>query len=447
MTLETLLRIFSDKGCKRVYVKRLAANDNSKNQIYLAGSFDVLNIIPSGQITKSDDSKKKNETLKSSVKFFWIDDDGSGTSFLAPNAQLILYPDYPEVRFSGFLKNCKKAPSHLLTKRLHGRILLLGVNESREVYGFVAENESQIANEFNSLKGLETHVVFSVITLSDGKILGNSKDLLLRELKRIHSLGWICSKRLNSNRQIVACNSSNCGGYTLEAELNIPSNSNAEPDFYGWEIKQFRVANFNKFGSSPITLMDHSPTDGYFSSMGTEAFIRKYGYNDKKGRLSRMNFGGTHKYNVLHRLTSLRLVINGFDVVKKVITNPDGYVALIDSQENLAAAWSFTSIINHWKTKHPQACYVPSLMRKGAFQNCSQQYSFGNKIILGNYTNVYLFLYELSIGSIYYDPGIKLELAIEGERNKTIKVRSLFRTRPVNIPSLYFNTEIVDLKE
>jgi hypothetical protein len=37
MNLKTLLKIFSDKSCNKIYVKRLSANDNSKNQIYLAG--------------------------------------------------------------------------------------------------------------------------------------------------------------------------------------------------------------------------------------------------------------------------------------------------------------------------------------------------------------------------------------------------------------------------
>jgi hypothetical protein len=31
--------------------------------------------------------------------------------------------------------------------------------------------------------------------------------------------------------------SSNCGGYTLEAELGATPNGYSEPDFMGWEIK------------------------------------------------------------------------------------------------------------------------------------------------------------------------------------------------------------------
>lgn len=447
MNLDSLLRIFSDNGCQKVYVKRLSANDNSKNQIYLAGSFDVLNILPSGDVTDDTEGIRKRKTLKSKVDFYWLNNEGV-VSF-APNAQLILYPDYPEVRFSGFLKGSKNAPSEILTSRIDGRILFLGVNNKKKIYGFVVEPQTELANEFSSLKNLETHGVFSVITIINSKIIKDSKSILLKELKRIHNLGWICSKRLDSNREFVPCLSSNCGGYTLEAELDIPSNSVSGPDFLGWEIKQFRASSFKNFGSTSITLMDHSPTDGYFYENGAEAFIRKYGYPDKKGRASRINFGGTHKYEQIHKLTSLKLIIDGFDSNTKAMTSPngEGYVALVDDKNNIAASWSFKSIIDHWKAKHPQACYVPSKIRKGVFDKCTQQYSYGNNVILGSYTDVNLFLFQLCSGNIVYDPGIKLEMAIEGERGQKVKVRSVFRTKPKHLSSLYYENEVVDLNK
>ena len=45
MNLKTLFKIFSDKTCRKVYVKKLSPNDNSKNQVYLGGSFEILNIL------------------------------------------------------------------------------------------------------------------------------------------------------------------------------------------------------------------------------------------------------------------------------------------------------------------------------------------------------------------------------------------------------------------
>jgi hypothetical protein len=53
---------------------------------------------------------------------------------------------------------------------------------------------------------------------------------------------------------ILPCKSPQCGGYTLEAELGITPNGYSEPDFMGWEVKQFGVTKFENINSSIITL-------------------------------------------------------------------------------------------------------------------------------------------------------------------------------------------------
>jgi hypothetical protein len=443
MNFTTLLNIFSSNNCHKIYVKKLAANDNSKNQVYFGGSFDVLNILPSGEIITDQNGSRVRESFKSKLDYYWIDQDGSAA--WAPNAQLILYPDYPEVRFSGFLSGCKKSPSTLMNSRLENRLLIMGISDDRKIYGIVAEQDSEISKEFLAIKNPETHGVFYKISLINNRIETDSKTKLLQELKRIHNAGWIQSKRLTPTYNIVPCEFSNCGGFTLEAELNIPSNADASPDYLGWEIKQFRVDNFDKINSKVISLMDHSPTGGYFNENGVEAFIQKYGYADRKGRESRMNFGGIHKVDLIHHLTSLKLIIEGFDSENNKITDTNGYVALVDQKDNLAAAWSFSSFIEHWNSKHSNACYVPSKIQRTKMENSIQQYAYGNKIILGCVTDVTLLLSDLSKRTVYYDPGIKLELAIDGERKKSVKVRSLFRIKSGDLPSLYKSNEVIDL--
>jgi hypothetical protein len=445
MTLKKLLNIFSDKNCKQVFVKRLSANDNSKNQVYFGGNFEVLNILPIKEITSQEPGDWKRTRFKTQLDFSWINEEGELS--IAPEAQLILYPKYPEVRFSGFLKGSKNAPSHLMANRIENRLLFLGITENEKIIGFVAAPDSEISKEFDELPKLNDVGVFKEITISGNQIQLNTKEQLLKELKRIHQLGWIDSKRLKSADTILPCNNTNCGGYTLEAELGIFSNGLAEPDYLGWEIKQFAVSNFKTFSAKPISLMDHSPSHGFFAENGAEAFIRKYGYADKLGRESRFNFGGTHKYNVLHKLTSLKLIVKGFDTDDNKIIDSEGFIGLIDKEDNIAASWSFSSLIKHWNKKHSKACYVPSLKRNNESENpfSNQQYSFGNRVILGNSTDITLFLKEIHLGHIYYDPAIKLELAIEGERGQKTKTRSLFRVNSSNLSSLYKENEIIDL--
>ena len=110
-----------DHGADRIYAKKMSPNDNSKNQVYLGGGFGALNIIPHGEIITDTRpmAGSKQDRPKARVNFFWLDTDGRHP---APDAQLILYPDYPEVRMSGFLKGCKAAPSNLMTVRDPGRV-------------------------------------------------------------------------------------------------------------------------------------------------------------------------------------------------------------------------------------------------------------------------------------------------------------------------------------
>lgn len=433
MTLDQLKQIFTDHGCRQIFVKSLSANDNSKNQVYLSGSFDLLNILPISEIKADSSGDWKTDRFKASIKFSWIGEDGE--LYVAPKSQLILYPNYPEVRFSGFLQSCKNAPSSLMTTRLPDRLLFLGVTDTGTTLGYVVAPESEIANEFNKRDSYSEYGVFKILTLKGSE---NNRDRLLAELKRIHLLDWIASKRLNRESQVLPCNSSNCGGYTLEAELGITPNGYSEPDYLGWEVKQFGVSNFERIKSSVITLMTPEPTGGYYVSSGVDAFITKYGYKDKTGRPDRLNFGGIHKVNEKHPTTELKMVLVGYDFDSEKITNSSGKISLIDKNENEVATWSFSSLILHWNKKHNQACYVPSLSQIKP----TRRYKFGNNVILGSNTDFQFFLKQMSLGKIYYDPGIKMENV---SSTRKIKRRSQIRIKSEHLLSLYKKSEIVNV--
>ena len=141
MNLLQLKSLFVQAGCTRLYAKPLAENDNSKNQVYFGPDFQALNLFPNTGIFA--DSSTKNPIFKAKLHFGWLQ---SNAQFVkAPGAQLILYPQYPEVRFSGFLKGCVAAPSNLMAGRLVGRVLFLGVSLDQRVIGFVAGGDSEIS--------------------------------------------------------------------------------------------------------------------------------------------------------------------------------------------------------------------------------------------------------------------------------------------------------------
>jgi len=434
MNLAQLQSVFATTGCQKIYVKKLSPNDNSKNQVYLGGSFEILNIFPISSIETEAAGDWKRERFKASINFSWIGEDGN--IYPAPNSQLILYPKYPEVRFSGFLIKCEKPPSELMTQRLADRLLFLSVADTGRILGYIASPSSSLAEEFEQLSIREELGVFKVIEFPQ---TANNRQRLIEELKRIHQLGWIISKRLDRNGIVLPCVSSNCGGYTLEAELGIRPNGFSEPDFLGWEIKQFGVDNFEKLNNAVITLMTPEPTQGFYITEGAEAFIHKYGYDDMKGRADRKNFGGIHKSGKRHKTTGLQLELVGFDPASGKIRNSNGVIALIDKEENIAASWSFSTLLLHWNRKHNQACYVPSL----SSTDPERKYQYGNKVVLGAGTDFQLFLKEMSVGNIYYDPGIKMENI---SAKPKIKKRSQFRINSKNIKNLYRVNEIVSLE-
>lgn len=433
MNLQNLKSIFEKEGCTKVYVKKLSPNDNSKNQVYLGGSFEILNIFPISDIQNVEAGDWNRERFKASVNFAWLNDDGK--IYPAPQSQLILYPKYPEVRFSGFLHKCENAPSALMTQRLEGRLLFLGVSKSGLVIGYVTVSDSEIAQEFNGNMPGDSVGIFKIIELSQSL---NSKEKLLSELRRIHELDWILSKRLDKTGRPMECNSSNCGGYTLEAELGIIPNGISEPDYLGWEVKQFGVPNFTRISSSVITLMTPEPTDGFYKTAGTGNFLRRYGYSDKTGREDRINFGGVHKVGSRHPSTNLELQLVGYDHEAGKIRNSNGKISLIDLNGDEAASWSFSSLLQHWTRKHNQACYVPSLSNTVK----DRMYKYGDTVILGMGTDFQLFLNQMALGNIYYDPGIKMENVSVKPK---IKKRSQFRIKSQHLGTLYKANEIVSV--
>jgi MvaI/BcnI restriction endonuclease family len=433
MNLSTLKTLFAERGCNRLYIKVLAANDNSKNQVYLGGSFGALNIFPVTKIVGVAVGDWTKERFKADLDFAWLTDEGA--LYPAPQAQLILYPKYPEVRFSGFLTGCEQAPSELMTQRLPGRLLFFGVTQTGRVIGYVSGPHTEVSRAFEALNLTVEHGVFRVIELSDAE---NSRGKLLAELCRIARSGWIDAKRLDVAGKIIPCTAPQCGGYTLEAELGIIPNGFSGPDYLGWEIKQFGVKNFKSLNASVITLMTPEPTHGYYADEGVGSFIEKYGYSDRMGRPDRMNFGGIHKAGEQQKRTGLKLELIGFDEETGKIRSTDGRIALIDDNGREAAAWSYTALLLKWNRKHNQACYVPSLVEK----NPVKRYKYSNEVILGTGTDFQLFLAEMARGHVYYDPGIKMEnISTKPE----IKTRSQFRIKSQYLPGLYHYSAVVDV--
>ena len=448
LSLDTITRVMQDLGVTNIYVKKLAPNDNSKNQPYLGGHLTDLPFIPTGEIVASTSDSKKTSDPKSKIKYqtslnlSWVDADGK--TYKAPHSKLIYYPQYPEVRLSGFLRGSKVNASKWMAPkkqgRSEGRWLILGVTKAETIYAYLVTPECNLSKELASTDYIEVSKLLWQLDVLHTAPKVSTRDALIHKLLEIHQLGWIPSQKLSSAMVLESYKAPNGGGYTLEAMLGISPNGIAEPDYLGWEVKQFGVTRFPKTGSKPTTLMTPEPNGGYYTTAGAMEFVKTYGYADKNGKPDRMNFGGKHLVGKCHSLTELTMHLVGFDAETSSITDASGAIALLDHSGNVAASWSFAKFMDHWKRKHAQAVYIPCMRRT---QSGVHEYQYGKDIELGVGTNFEMILSAMSLGTVYYDPGIKLE-NIFGEKPK-IKRRSQFRVNHRHLDTLYKVYEFEDI--
>lgn len=451
--LKQVSRILKDLGSTKLYVKKLAPNDNSKNQPYFGSHLTDLTFLPTKDVIASTSTSRKTKDPKRQIKyqagldFSWV--DATGEVYSAPNAKLIYYPQYPEVRFSGFLARSKVKASEWMSPdkqgRSLGRWLILGVQRtqnSEKIYAYLATPESHLSKELNETEFIEISSIFWQPILDNSPGI-STREALIDKLRDIHREGWIPSQKLNSDMITAPYKAPNGGGYTLEAMLGVAPNGIAEPDYLGWEVKQFGVTRFPRTGAKPTTLMTPEPNGGVYVASGAIEFVKTYGYPDKNGKPDRLNFGGKHLVGKQQNLTHLTMQLIGFNTEKSSITDAEGSIALVDKVGDIAASWSFAKLMNHWKNKHSQAVYVPC-MRQIDKSSKSVAYHYGKDIELGVGTDFEKVLAAMNLGAVFYDPGIKLE-EVSSSKPK-IKRRSQFRTNHKDLHNLYKQFDFVDVE-
>lgn len=437
LDIKNILKSFSDLGCQNVLIKKLSPNDNSKNQVYIGGEKAIQYLPFTSSELVEQKSKKKNASkyiFRNILNFHWITETGIHS---VPEAKVIFYPQYPESRFSGFLKGCKESPSHIIGQKLENRYLILSFNREGKSFGYTDFiNKNFISFLKQNFERYEEDIFFespieSLIKLKKKQSLDTSIDEIKKAINSVCSKGWIKSKKFDDKGNIIDYNAVNGGGVTLETELGVKANSDAGPDYKGWELKQH---------SGPIvTLFTPEPDGGYYNENGIEAFIKCFGYPDRKGKKNRLNFGGVHKVSDLnfHHLTNLKLSIYGFK--NGNFTKKNGHVGLLNKQDEFVAYWSFTKMLRHWQKKHSKTCYITSERKK--VEN-SYYYKYSRNIELGIESSFIKFLLALEKGIIFYDPASKIFQ--EGNKLKK-KARNQFRIKKKDLHFLYSSYLKIDL--
>lgn len=434
--------MFTARGCAQILVKQLAdRQDNDKNQVYVGMDLNQVGKIPSGEVigsrTRSNKAGALGQTkFMSAVDFVWLSPEGES---VAPEAKLIYYPQYPEVRLSGLLKGSPNPPRSLYVRNLRGqeagRHLLIGLQpDGSRVWSLLLPRQSDALSEINT-QAVEPYGVFRIWDLTES-LPAPARDVLVGRLASIHAMGWIPGQRI-SKGAVIPYRAPNAGGYTLESLLDVSPNSKAEPDFEGWEIKGHTVRDLERPGNSAITLMTPEPTGGAYRA-DVESFLRTYGYSNP-GVEGRFDFTGRHFVGApMMARTGTRLVIQGWDGGKGI--DPDGAIVLLGEHNEVAASWAFTGLMSHWKAKHSRCCYVPYRSRDGVE---GREFWFGPIVRLCEDTKFLDLLKGFRGQAVYYDPGLNMKL--EGQAWR-IKKRSQFRVAFTNVPKLYSGVEDFDVR-
>ena len=418
--LEQLLARFKSVGATRVFCKNLAENDNSKQQIYLGSSFEVLSFFPHGEIKAFSELKIPN--FKASLDLYWIDENRTEK---ATGAQLILYPAYPEVRLSGFLSGCKSAPSEYLRqipkplrRGIDGRVLVFGTTNDDRTLVYLAAEGTPLANELlTEFDGVSESSLFFELTLPVAS--DQNKEKVLQALQLIHVAGFHDSCRRNKSGVVMPYKATNGGGYTLESLLGITPNGKSEPDYLGWEIKSH--------SSSRITLMTPEPSGGFYGAEGAKAFVERYGHDVKEGG---MYFTGGHKVGIPCPATGMTMTVDGFDVLTNKLVDVDGAIRLMDADGNEAASWAFAELLTHWNRKHAFAAYVHYTTQRDP-----AAYRYNSPILMGEHTDFGKYLSALCSGAVVFDPGTKVTNARTPQSK--VKARSQFRVNIRDLGLLY----------
>ncbi|HFF5967349.1 TPA: MvaI/BcnI family restriction endonuclease [Stenotrophomonas maltophilia] len=436
LELGTAVAMLVANGATEVFYKELPPNANSKNQVYVAQDLSDLSRIPSGSViahsSYSSRTGQNEPVFHAPLEMYWI--TSAGTVSKAPEAKLIFYPQYPEVRMSGFLKGARYAPSTFFDKEKLGavpdRVLLLGITSQHTIVAIAVPPESPAARQIKAEQPHEAYGALRVLPIQSSSSDADDYLTLLSALAEIHRSGWQESIRLDGRGVVVPCRATNCNGNTLEALLGIRSNGIALPDFHGWEIKARGVTNSEKPGRSVVTLFTPEPDGGTYVSDGFYSFMKEYGHKANMGT-NRTNFGGIYRVGAeVKSHKKLRLDLVGYDRESRKY-RPDGAVVMVNAAGDVAMSWSFSKLLDHWKSKHAKAAFIPSQMLRSDIP----MYRFGSRVLLGTGADFGRLLKSLADGNVYYDPGVKLEQPPEGR--STSKKRSQFRVRSADLEWLY----------
>ena len=432
VSLDEVKSTLKDLGADMALIKILPKNANDKNQIYFASNFGAL--YNHFDLTISDRGSSQSQTKTRSDpgniiteavfnSFEWVKRDNSKVK--AKNVKVIVYPQYPEARLSGFQTTENSMPASLsvaYTKEnpQSKRVLVLGRLPGGGCIALVVLDYSDfLKSEIEGLPGLEGSKVCKLLKIEEGK----SKVLLDRLIPLFSRSMKGC--RLDAFGNTLPFTGTQVCGYTLEHALGIIPNSDKNGDLYGIELKTHTQVK--------VTLFTPEPDFGLYTQ-SFENFMRKYGY--QSGEDWRLT--GIHRANERCAKSGLTLKIQEYRTNNAEGRKPDwirdengnkkafpydkntsltskmGAVEVVLAADNgeVAAGWSLERLMNNWGVKHNEVVYISA--KKAPNKNIDEirdgflySVTFSPKVLWCHGTSAERLLDAINEGLIFLDPAPK----------------------------------------
>lgn len=466
-SLDEIKKTLADCQVHRAILKLLPKNANDKNQIYISTDFGVLSdefaLTFNERGASSSDKDARSVRVERNISeavfdhFSWLKSDG--TLSKAKRVKAIIYPQYPEVRLSGFTTFENTMPSSLsvsFTKRYPDaqRLLVLGARAGGDCIGIIYSNLSDgLVEEVKTLPGNDRAKACKLIEFGEPGI-----DHLLELLKPVVGV-QLPGCRLNKMGATLPFTGTQVCGYTLEHSLGISSNSDKDGDIFGIELKTHT--------SKKLTLFTPEPDFGYYAEDFT-GFMNRFGYLDEEGdrRLTGLHRSDIPcvKTGLVLRVTEFRVDSDGswilnesgerkrfpYDEHSPLSAKTDGLqVVLLDANGFVAAGWSFARLMNSWGAKHNEVVYIPA--EKTVNNNVAQfdqgykvGVTFSPTVMLCQKTSAEKLYKAINDGVIFLDPAPKLHAtdASKHKRRAQWRVNDISKAAKV----LYEHVEYITLR-
>ena len=445
-SIRQLSAILAKHGARDALIKELKKNHNDKNQVYSGKDFQPLHPFFSLHFAertectsfKSSGGHAGKPILEGTFSdFVWVRTDNEEVQ--AKNAKLIIYPQYPEARLSGFKTVRNTTPRSITIEytKAHPdarRYLVLGRRGSGSVVAImVAEPGHEFVERLKELEcapGSRVWKYLSVAVDSTAKLHQLLMGIVGKEYPGC---------RYDAKGNVIPFTGTQVCGYTLEYAPGILPDSSMHGDFEGIELK----AHTQK----KVTLMTPEPDRGLYAE-DFPRFMKQYGYKDNNGNY---RLTGIHRVGKSSGKSGLTLKILNYDPSKNVASQAanDIPVALEDGQGSVAAGWSLERLLNCRGAKHNEVVYVKAEKHEckdldKAAEGYKYTVVFDDKVIWCKHTSPDNLLRALSDGTIFLDPAPKLDLGNPGKSKR----RAQWRANNIDgaVQSLYEEVEIIALE-